>query len=47
MLNDPKTRKAQIRVLVADSSRIHTHLLAEALKRAPSLQPAPAGSLSH
>jgi DNA-binding NarL/FixJ family response regulator len=33
MLNDPKTRKTKIRVLVADSSRIHTHLLAEALKR--------------
>src|ERR1035441_10841092 len=33
MLSDAKTRKTKIRVLVADSSRIHTHLLAEALKR--------------
>ena len=31
-LSSPKTRKAKIRVLVADSSRIHTHLLANALK---------------
>jgi two-component system nitrate/nitrite response regulator NarL len=33
MLSDAKTRKTKIRVLVADSSSIHTHLLAEALKR--------------
>ncbi|MFZ1143192.1 MAG: LuxR C-terminal-related transcriptional regulator [Candidatus Sulfotelmatobacter sp.] len=33
MLSDTKTRKTKIRVLVAESSRIHTHLLAEALKR--------------
>src|ERR1039457_6217798 len=33
MLSDTKTRKTKIRVLIADSSRIHTHLLAEALKR--------------
>jgi DNA-binding NarL/FixJ family response regulator len=33
MLSDPKIRKAKVRVLVADSSRIHTQLLAEALKR--------------
>jgi two-component system nitrate/nitrite response regulator NarL len=33
MLRDAKTWKTKIRVLVADSSRIHTHLLAEALER--------------
>lgn len=33
MLSDAKTRKTKIRVLVADSSRIHTYLLTEALKR--------------
>lgn len=33
MPGHPKHRKNKIRVLVADSSRIHTHLLAEALKR--------------
>jgi two-component system, NarL family, nitrate/nitrite response regulator NarL len=33
MLNHSKTRKNKIRVLVAESSRIHTHLLAEALNR--------------
>lgn len=33
MPGHPKPRKTKIRVLVADSSRIHTHLLAEALKR--------------
>jgi two-component system, NarL family, nitrate/nitrite response regulator NarL len=32
MLSDLETRETSIRVLVADSSRIHTHLLAEALK---------------
>ncbi len=32
-LSNPKTRIKKIRVLVADSSRIHTHLLADALKR--------------
>ncbi len=33
MLSDTESRKTKARVLVADSSRIHTHLLAEALKR--------------
>jgi len=33
MLSDTKAQKIKIRVLVADSSPIHTHLLAEALKR--------------
>jgi DNA-binding NarL/FixJ family response regulator len=33
MLSDTKTRQIKIRVLVADSSPIHTRLLAEALKR--------------
>jgi DNA-binding NarL/FixJ family response regulator len=33
MPSHAKTRKAKIRVLVADSSRIHTHLLSDALKR--------------
>ena len=32
-MSDFQSRTTQIRVLVADSSRIHTHLLAEALKR--------------
>ena len=32
-MSDSESRTTQIRVLVADSSRIHTHLLAEALKR--------------
>jgi len=30
---NPRSRKSKIRVLVADSSRIHTHLLSDALKR--------------
>ncbi len=33
MPSHPKFRKTKIRVLVADNSRIHTNLLAEALKR--------------
>jgi two-component system nitrate/nitrite response regulator NarL len=33
MTSRTKSRAARIRVLVADSSRIHTHLLADALKR--------------
>lgn len=33
MPGHPKLRKTKIRVLIADSSRIHTQLLAEALKR--------------
>lgn len=33
MPSHPKPRKTKIRVLVSDSSRIHTQLLAEALKR--------------
>src|ERR1035437_4000669 len=33
MLSDTESRETKARVLVADSSRIHTHLLAEPLKR--------------
>lgn len=36
-----KFRKARTRVLVADSSRIHTHLLADALKRDPEFEVIP------
>ena len=38
MLTDQDARKNAIRVLVADTSRIHTHLLAEALQRDPMLK---------
>ena len=38
---DPKSRDNKIRVLVADSSRIHTHLLADVLKRDPLLEVIP------
>jgi DNA-binding NarL/FixJ family response regulator len=38
---DPKTRKNKIRVLVADSSRIHTHLLADAFKSDPLFEAIP------
>jgi two-component system, NarL family, nitrate/nitrite response regulator NarL len=41
MLSDSDPRKSKIRVLVADSSRIHTHLLADALKRDPLLEAIP------
>jgi two-component system nitrate/nitrite response regulator NarL len=41
MLSDSDPRKNKIRVLVADSSRIHTHLLADALKRDPLLEAIP------
>jgi DNA-binding NarL/FixJ family response regulator len=46
MLSDAKTRKTKIRVLVADSSPIHTHLLAEALKRDPQFEVIPFDSKS-
>jgi DNA-binding NarL/FixJ family response regulator len=46
MLSDAKTRKTKIRVLVADSSRIHTHLLAEALKRDAQFEVVPFDSES-
>ena len=42
-LIDSKTRN-RIRVLVADSSRIHTHLLADALKRDPLFEVIPCDS---
>ena len=38
---DPKTRNNKVRVLVADSSRIHTHLLADALKSDPLFEVIP------
>jgi len=38
---DPKTRKNKIRVLVADNSRIHTHLLADSLKSDPLFEVIP------
>ena len=41
MLTDPDARKNIIRVLVADTSRIHTHLLADALQRDPMLKAIP------
>ena len=41
MYIDEKSRDRKIRVLVADSSRIHTHLLAEVLKRDPQLEVIP------
>jgi len=41
MFSDSDPRKNKIRVLVADSSRIHTHLLADALKRDPLLDAIP------
>jgi len=47
MLSDSDPRKNKIRVLVADSSRIHTHLLADALKRDPLLEAIPFDSDSH
>src|ERR1017187_5688759 len=46
MLSDTKTRNTKIRVLVADSSRIHTHLLAEALKRDAQFEVVPFDSES-
>ena len=46
MLSDAKTRKTKIRVLIADSSRIHTHLLAEALKRDAQFEVVPFDSES-
>src|SRR6202034_2038512 len=45
MLSDTRTRKIKIRVLVADSSPIHTHLLAEALKRDAQLEVIPFDSI--
>jgi two-component system, NarL family, nitrate/nitrite response regulator NarL len=47
MLSDPDPRASSIRVLVADSSRIHTHLLADALQRDPLLEAIPFDSDSH
>ena len=41
MFIDEKSRDNKIRVLVADSSRIHTHLLADVLKRDPLLEVIP------
>jgi DNA-binding NarL/FixJ family response regulator len=41
MLSDLERRRDTIRVLVADSSHIHTHLLADALKRDPLLEAIP------
>jgi two-component system nitrate/nitrite response regulator NarL len=41
MHNDLAPRIGTIRVLVADSSRIHTHLLADALQRDPLLEAIP------
>ncbi|MGB7603426.1 MAG: LuxR C-terminal-related transcriptional regulator [Candidatus Sulfotelmatobacter sp.] len=41
MFIDGKGRDNKIRVLVADSSRIHTHLLADVLKRDPLLEVIP------
>ena len=46
ILSDSKTRKKIVRVLVADGSRIHTHLLADALKRDPLLEVIPFDSSS-
>src|SRR5579864_1967581 len=46
MLSHTKTQKNKIRVLVAESSRIHTHLLAEALKRDAQLEVIPFDSES-
>jgi len=40
-LSNPKARIKKIRVLVADSSRIHTHLLADVLKRDPIFEVLP------
>jgi DNA-binding NarL/FixJ family response regulator len=40
-LSNPTTRIRKIRVLVADSSRIHTHLLADALKCDPLFEALP------
>src|SRR5579864_1335257 len=47
MSKDAQSRKTKIRVLVADSSRIHTNLLAEALKRDVHLEVIPFDSESH
>ncbi len=41
MFIDAKSRDNKVRVLVADSSRIHTHLLADVLKRDPLLEVIP------
>jgi len=41
MFSDLERRRDTIRVLVADSSHIHTHLLADALKRDPLLEAIP------
>ncbi len=41
MLSDLERRRDTIRVLVADSSHIHTHLLADALKRDPLIEAIP------
>ena len=46
ILSDSKTRKKIVRVLVADGSRIHTHLLTDALKRDPLLEVIPFDSSS-
>ena len=46
MLSHSKARKNKIRVVVAENSRIHTHLLAEALKRDPQLEVIPFDSES-
>jgi two-component system nitrate/nitrite response regulator NarL len=47
MFSDSEHRRDTIRVLVADSSHIHTHLLADALKRDPLLEAVPFDADSH
>ena len=47
MFSDLEHRRDTIRVLVADSSHIHTHLLADALKRDPLLEAVPFDADSH
>jgi two-component system nitrate/nitrite response regulator NarL len=46
MFNEPKSRDNKVRVLVADSSRIHTHLLADVLRRDPLFEVIPFDSAS-
>ena len=41
MFSELERRRDTIRVLVADSSHIHTHLLADALKRDPLIEAIP------
>jgi DNA-binding NarL/FixJ family response regulator len=46
MFNEPKSRDNKVRVLVADSSYIHTHLLADVLRRDPLFEVIPFDSAS-